>query len=200
MRTIATLLIAGCAAAALAGAAKSADGHTLNLQLPDGSVEQISYSGNAAPAVTFVPQSIDTASPFAMMDAISAQMHREMDQMLRQTELLTAEQFGNFDQTPQLTQALLNDAPAAGTSTYQISTFTSKGACTQTMQITAPANGGAQQVVSKTSGDCSGVPALTTPASLQHPAPATDQPAPILTRDTSTPAYLPGPGHKTSLF
>lgn len=57
MRTSPLVFLAGVAVAALAGYAlgAAANLHTLTLRLPDGGVERIVYTGDAAPALAYAP-------------------------------------------------------------------------------------------------------------------------------------------------
>lgn len=90
MRIAKNLLLAGAAALALAGGAGLALAqplHSMMVRLPDGGLAQIQYSGNVPPRVAFVPESPAAeydhlASPFAMLDRISAQIDRDMDALI----------------------------------------------------------------------------------------------------------------------
>jgi len=191
MRTGYTTILAGCTALAIAGLYEHATAqsalpqqtHVLMVQLPDGEVEQISYSGNVAPGISISPIPAPFAAftsdapafepaPFADFDRIEAQMDQQINDMMKQNQLLAAQPFLGLDGTSgQLTQAALGKLPAGASSYLMVSTLSPKGECTRTVQISAPSGGGVQNVVSKTSGDCSGEPALTVAAPAVQGAP-----------------------------
>ena len=99
MRLTRKAAFAGLASLAVAGAALAADAprfHTMNVNLPDGAVAQVRYSGDVAPTVTIarapaqgwadpagVLAGFDPA-PFAALDRMAAEMDREAAAMLRQ--------------------------------------------------------------------------------------------------------------------
>ena len=191
MRARHTTILAGCAALAIAGLYEHAtagsvlpqQAHVLTFQLPDGEVEQISYSGNVAPGISISPVPAPFAAftsdvpaveqaPFADFDRIEAQMDQQINDMMKQNQLLAAQPFLGLDGTSgQLTQAALGKLPAGTSSYLMVSTLSPKGECTRTVQISAPTGGGVQNVVSKSSGDCSGEPALTVAAPAVQSAP-----------------------------
>ncbi len=89
MRIIPTALLAGAGSLVIAGsaAAESLPAHTMTIQLPDGSIEEIHYTGDTAPQIDVVPAISAIAapspfwafgpnSPFAAMEQISAAMDR----------------------------------------------------------------------------------------------------------------------------
>jgi hypothetical protein len=104
MRIAKATLLATIAAVALAtsagmAAVRTTDPtppmHTLTVKAPDGSIARISYSGNVAPIVHFVPAvqtaaAIAPAWPFANVARISAAMNREMDVLMQQADMLTS--------------------------------------------------------------------------------------------------------------
>src|SRR4051812_33127031 len=95
-------LIAAVGVAALGGAAVAAapkaetaarDVHVLRVAMPDGSVQQVRYTGDVAPTLVFVPVRRIAAAPAAIDDMLAplagfdrmfAEMDREIDAMLRQ--------------------------------------------------------------------------------------------------------------------
>src|SRR4051794_37511136 len=104
MRPVRTLLVAGAASLALAGAAIAAgeNMHVMSVQLPDGSIEQVHYRGDVAPKIVMVPaaavspvslfeSAFGPDSPFALMDRISAQMEAQTSAMMRQAATLAAQ-------------------------------------------------------------------------------------------------------------
>lgn len=169
MRILPVTLLAGCAALALAArAADAPQSHVIDVTLPDGSVEQISYTGNIAPGVQILPQSAPVAQlvdPIAAFDQMAAQMDRQMDEMMQAAQAMTAQDMALANR-PIL--AADGAQPVAGESYVQVSTLSPQGACTQTLHIDTGANG-VQHVAQQTSGDCKGVP------SLNVAAPATAQ-------------------------
>ncbi|HEY3888657.1 MAG TPA: hypothetical protein VGL73_08785 [Caulobacteraceae bacterium] len=179
MRIISTTLMAGVAAIACVGVAAMAaspksqtlPSHVLTVRLPDGSVEQIQYSGDVAPRVrlsaggmpmgALAPMAglgpASDASPFAMLERMSAQMDREMAEMMRNAPLMPALAApGGMQQAVAGRGAALAKLPS-GTESYSfVSSISGGKACTHSVQITSRGPGRAPQVVSQTSGDCVG--------------------------------------------
>src|SRR5690348_8036185 len=96
MRT--TILAGGAALLALGTAAYAADKlHTMNVALPDGSVAQISYTGDVAPTVAVAPPDavpVAYADPFAELERMAASMeaqHRAMMQQVAAMEQAAAQ-------------------------------------------------------------------------------------------------------------
>lgn len=173
---IAALAMAGTAMAATAPkAAKLADqpDHVLNLALPDGTIEQIRYSGDAPPAVVFTPvrsaaMPVAFSDPFADFDRIAAAMDRQMDAMLREASTMAAQPIGPDGKIDQAAFARL----PAGTVHYSfVSSSTANGTCSRSIQVTSYGANQQPKVVSQSSGDCAGVGTPLTPA-VGHPAPA----------------------------
>ena len=151
MRITRTLLIAGVAAAAIAGVATAAalNTHTLTVRLPDGGVERIVYTGNVAPRVEVAPAGASlpvvwAAQPgfdetaFAAMDRISAQMDQEMAAMFRQADALQARALSGPDG---LTTASTADLPAGAQSFSFVSTMSGAGVCSRSVEITSTGEG-----------------------------------------------------------
>jgi hypothetical protein len=154
------LVAMGVVAAAVVGVAgfavaqNHARTQTLTVRLPDGSVEQIRYTGDTAPRVVVSPRApvvlaspvaapFDWNSPFALIDQISAQMDRDSAALMRQLDALAmpgagAPGFG----LPGLTQGF---AFASGLGVH--------GVCGKSVQVTQ-IPGQAASVVSRTWGDC----------------------------------------------
>lgn len=153
-------LLAGVASVALAGTVAA---HTLTLQLPDGTTEQISYAGDVAPQVSFtpaqaVPQSVDWAfgpqSPFALMQQISAQMDRDADAMMRQMQEIAAQPLAGPGQPMQIDMTQL----PPGTQSYSfVSTMSPSGVCSESTEIIAKGPGQKPQVIAHRSGNCGAV-------------------------------------------
>ena len=105
LRTLALIGAAVLAAAGLAGASAGelARTHILTVRLPDGSIEQIRYLGDPAPARSalarrrcFSPgfEAVGMDSPFAALDRMSAEMDREAQAILNETARLQTSAFG----------------------------------------------------------------------------------------------------------
>lgn len=181
MRILPTTLLAGVASVALAG---SVAAHTLTVRLPDGTTEQIDYSGNVAPQVSFVPATSVAApdfafgpnSPFALMQQISAEMDRETAAMMRQMQQLQAVAFQPLPEGAG-GQPLAVDMTALprGAETYSfVSTLSPSGVCSQSVEITSSGPGAKPQVVTHRSGNCGAVGATApTNAAAPDETPAT---------------------------
>ncbi|HEX4196924.1 MAG TPA: hypothetical protein VHZ26_05740 [Caulobacteraceae bacterium] len=190
MRIIQTALLAGVAAvgclgvAALAGSpptkpqASQPQFHVLTVRLPDGSVEQIGYSGDVAPRVVLAPGGLPFAAfapmagfgpaadpgaaasdPFAMLERLSAQMDRQMAEMMRNAPLAppAVAAPGGMQQTA------LGKLPAGSESYSFVSSISGGKACTRSVEITSQGSGQPPRVVSQTSGDCGGRNAAAAP-------------------------------------
>jgi len=204
MRNVRTGLLAGAAAVALAGlsgvaAARDRNTHLMTVQLPGGSIAAIRYTGDVPPQVVLSPAPAEfgapmpssaffgPGSPFAMLDRMSAAMDREAASLMRQAEMLAnAPAFaGN-----QPIEATLRNVPTGTESYTMVSTWSGNSVCTQSVEITSPANGGQPRVVSHSSGNCGSLPGsagvIGTPA---LPAP-THRPDIIETHGTSLYAGL----------
>jgi hypothetical protein len=181
MKTIRNVLVAGVASMALAGLAGHAlaggsQTHVMTVQLPSGAVEQIRYTGDVAPQIVVNPDLGDAGffgpvawnDPFPMFARISAQMDREMNSMLREARVLSAEPFGA---APGVTEAALGKLPA-GTESYSfVSTMSGNGVCGRSVQVTSEGPGHKPNVVTKSFGNCnagavpSELPGASAPAS-----------------------------------
>ena len=166
MRPMTTLLLAGAAIAGVTGLALAAGSsphqnaiHEMTVQMPDGGVAHIRYTGNVASKLNFVQgaQSPFTAaafgapSPFAEIARMQALMDRQMTAMMVQARLMQ--------------QAAMSD-PLTRTSGGNGMNFIGTGGsfCMRSVQITVAPNGGAPKVVSHTEGNC-GDARPTTPRS-----------------------------------
>lgn len=196
MRIVRTAIIAGLAAAALAGAAVAAhdEGKMMLVALPDGTVQHIRYAGDDASRVALVPvhspatlieAAFGSASPFAEMERISAAMDAQAAAMMRQAAALHA-------QAPAADGRGVVLANAAGQPvgvmhySYVSSTVSADG-CTRTVRISS--NGSEQQprVIRTSAGDCS--TAQTAPSPAIAPAPAAARPVtPVKAEPTARPA------------
>ena len=194
-------LLAGIAGLALAGSAMattppkhSEQAHILNVAMPDGTIEQIRYTGETPPAVVFtparhamVPVAFDMA-PFAEFDRIAAAMDLQMDAMLRQASTMASLPVGPDGK---IDQAALAKLPA-GTVQYSfVSSSSANGTCSRSVQMTSFGPNQPPKVVSQSSGDCAGVGTPVTPV-VDHAAPAAG--AKVITakhevvKDTAPPA------------
>src|SRR4051812_40894357 len=106
MRVLRTALLAGVAAATIgfsaAATAQSPNTHVMTVRLPGGGTAEIRYSGDVAPQVVFseapanfggpvlMPSLFGPASPFAMLDRVSAEMDRRAAAMFREADALAA--------------------------------------------------------------------------------------------------------------
>jgi len=175
MQSFRTALLGGIAALAFAGlagtaAAQSPKTHVMKVQLPGGGVAEIRYTGNVAPQVVVsnepaslaafdpMPSLFGPDSPFAMMERISAEMDRQAAAMLAGAENLTAQARSG---SPQVLETALGNLPPGSAGYSYISTMSSNGVCTQSVEITSQGNGAAPKVVSHSSGNCGPQDAVT---------------------------------------
>jgi hypothetical protein len=146
LASAATIAIAGFAGS---GLAQSQTTRVMTVRLPDGTLEQIRYSGDVQPEVVFVPRVV---SPFAMLERMSADMDRQIAAMMRAVSTM-----------PTMANPGFGFAAAESGS----------GVCMRSMQITYTGQG-QPHVVSQTSGDCGAaaggqaVPAEQPVAPLPH--------------------------------
>jgi hypothetical protein len=163
-----TALLSGAAAIAVAGlsgvaGARDLNTHVITVQVPGGGVAEIRYTGDVPPQVVFSPAPtafgafmppgafFGPASAFATLDRISAAMDREAASLMRQAEILANSPA--FAPNQPIETALGNLPP--GTESYSmVSTWSGNGVCTQSVEITPPANGDKPRVVSHSSGNC----------------------------------------------
>jgi fermentation-respiration switch protein FrsA (DUF1100 family) len=156
MRVLRTALLAGAAVVAVAGlwglaAARDLYTHAMTVQVPGGGIAEIRYTGDVPPQVVFSPAPaalgalmpfgafFGPASPFATLDRISAAMDREAASLMRRAELLANAPALAPNQPIEMAQGNL----PPGTESYSmVSTWSGNGVCTQSIEITSPANGG----------------------------------------------------------
>jgi hypothetical protein len=168
MRTVRTALLAGVAALGLAGFAGRAEAqiqptHVLTVQLPDGEVARIHYTGNIPPAVILAPAAMpmafvappafDTAPPFAILDRMAAEMDRQAAAMLQEVQTLAA---APLPDPERLIQAEFGTPPPGGESYAAVMNVSGNGVCMRSVQITSSGNGSQPRVVTRVSGDCEG--------------------------------------------
>lgn len=162
MNTMRKFLIAGAAVMALGGIAGSAlaragETHVMTVQLPGGGIEQIRYSGDIVPVVTFGPAA-DIGfwggdSPFAEMARISAEMDRAMDGMFREIAAIPAMPVDGWS------EAALANLPAGAQSYSYVSTLSGDGLCGRSVAVTSEGPGHKPKVVTRSFGNCSAGPA-----------------------------------------
>lgn len=185
--TVRTALMGmGALAVATAAFAAGKDAHVMSVALPDGSVAQIHYYGDIppqvevaqAPSVTpddFAPAGDGSdATPFAMVDEISAEMSKQVEAMLQQVahvDAMVAAQPASA--APTFDMAALKSMPA-GTVHYSfVSTSSgSGGTCSRSIQMTSMGPDHPPKVVEQNKGDCTvgARPGSTTPATQAKPA------------------------------
>lgn len=149
MRFSRIAFLAGVGALAVAGVAHAAstDTHVMTVELPDGQIEHIRYTGDVAPTVTVEPvfapaPAAMVADPFVMLRQISAEMDAEAAAMMRE-------------------MAAMPFPGDAG----PITVAAGPGVCVRSVQITYTGSG-QPHVVSRTSGDCASAPRDTGPVAL----------------------------------
>ena len=162
MRTLSTTLLAGIGALALIGtAAFAATVHQMTVQLPEGGVAQIQYTGDTAPKVSFGTAPMDAAwsnpfvydPAFAEMQQINAQIDRDMNALFAQTRAISFDPFMLAPDGAQPIEAALRDLPPGASSVSVVSMSSGNGVCTRMVQVTQTRDG-KPMVVSQTSGNC----------------------------------------------
>src|SRR5689334_9740768 len=157
MRLSRTVLAAGAAVLALTGlagvaSAETANTHVMTVRLPDGTIEQIRYSGNVLPQVVVAPNAVAVESPFAMLDRMTALMDRQAEAMIRTINAMMAQPF-----PAPTTEAAFGAVPVGA------------GVCMRSVQITYTGHG-QPQVVSRTAGDCGAADGTAAPVQLPAPS------------------------------
>lgn len=198
MRLTRKAVLAGIASLAVAGAALAAEAprfHTMSINLPDGGVAQIRYSGDVPPTVTIDrAPSVGIAdpiglfagfdpAPFAALDRIAAEMDRQAATMLQQARYGAADGAAGFD----LIAAGGLPAGAAGYSF--VSQTTSDGNCTRSVEMTKAGPDAKPNIVSHERGDCGD--GAAGPGSSAPAAPGPDASAAL---KPVKPAAVPGSG------
>lgn len=185
---VAALATVGFCGIALAqGPQENSAIHTMTVDLPDGGVAQIKYSGPVAPRVRIsgaptpifaaMPPFLDASRAFAEMERISAAMDRRTDRMFREAAALVA---GSAQ--PDL--AAIATMPAGSSGYSFVSEMNGNDVCTRGMVITSQGNGAAPRVVTHTSGNCAavGAPGFGVPTQLPSTAQPKDGPPMIMTK------------------
>lgn len=159
--------LGACAVLALAGLAGAAaaaviqNSHVLTVQLPDGSTAHIRYFGDTPPQVRVDPAQgfspADWPGPIGLIDPAFPAVDRAMAEMDRQADLMFAQAQRMASAAPAgrdgLVRADFGQLPPGATGYSFISTVSSNGACTRSVEYRSTGKG-QPQVISKTSGDC----------------------------------------------
>jgi hypothetical protein len=183
MRKLHTALLAAGGLALAAGAAHAAGKlNTMNVALPDGTVAQIAYEGNVPPRISVVP--VAAADPFAELERMSAMMQARHEMMMRQVaqmqqqarqQIVAAQRSGAGANEPGQVVVSTN-LPAGSYSYTMVSTTSSAGGCTQTVEWRSDGSAKEPQVTKTSAGDCSAVlknaPAIPAAAPARPAAPA----------------------------
>jgi hypothetical protein len=180
MRTKGKAVLALISTFALASAAVAAGAkenvHKLMVALPDGSVQHISYTGDVAPEILFVPATAQLApvspfdafdAPFVELDRMVAEMNRRSDAMLRQAAMLSAQAANG---KAGIGTAVVANMPAGSVSYSFFASSSGNGACSQSVQVTSFGAGQKPKVVSQRSGDCSKVLPKVVPTAQVQPS------------------------------
>lgn len=172
----ATLLLAGAAVAA------SNDMHVMKVALPDGSVAQISYRGNVAPKVRISggpgvamqaePIALFDMAPFVEMDRMAAMMDRQANIAMQQMAAFQREAAVGRAPQPLLTAG--GKAPPGVVSYSYVSTTTSEGGCTRTVEWRSDGTGPQPKMTKTSAGSCADAHdgAAAQPLKAGAPAPA----------------------------
>ena len=163
MRPSRTVLLAGAAALGLTGMAhfaqaEPANTHVMTVQLPNGAVEQIRYTGDVPPEVILAPDAAAFESPFTVLERMSALMDRQAEAMLRAVSTMAAQPL-----YPPTTEAAFGRLPPGAS------------VCMQSVEITYTGNGQPPHVVTRSAGECGPSHGASVPAELPgSPAPVQD--------------------------
>lgn len=184
MKFIRTAIIAGVAAAALAGAALAAGGESkmMLVALPDGSVQHIRYEGDVAPRVILVsaPPPVDMFAAAFGPGSAFAEMER-MSAMIRQAAMMQA-QMPAADGAGDPGGIVMTNAAGrpVGVMHYSyVSSITGADGCTRTVRYNSDgATAGQPRVIRTSTGSCGS----------EQPAPEAGPVTP-----TAAPAVRPAP-------
>ena len=202
MRNIRIALLGIVAAVALAGTAAAQDPntHVMKVQMPGGGIAEIRYTGKVPPRVVFTSGPAALAafdpfssiagpgSPFAMMERVSAEMDRQAAAILAQADNLAAQARSG---SPQILQTGLGNMPPGSTGYSYVSTMSSNGVCTQSVEITSQGNGAPPKLVWHRSGNCGPGAGATAPVNLPVARPpANNNPDLILTKANQPKIYV----------
>jgi len=159
MRLTRKAVLAGIASLAVAGAAFAAEAprfHTMIVNLPDGAVAHVRYSGDVAPTVTVdrapaydpigLYAGLDPA-PFVALDRIAAEMDRQAAAMLSRA---------HDGGAPGFDLLAAGGLPAGAAGYSFVSQTTSDGSCTRSVEMTKAGPNAKPNIVTHESGDCGG--------------------------------------------
>ena len=163
VRKLPVLVLAGVAAAAVAGSAIAATAktHVMNVALPDGSVAHVQYVGDVAPKVTIEPGRL--AGPeaawapmglpsFAGFDRMMADMQRQSAELIRRAQEMAKQPVTAAGAAPYI--AAYGNLPAGETSTTVVSVSNGGATCTRTTEVVSQGAGKPPKVTSNVSGEC----------------------------------------------
>lgn len=160
MRKLAKFALAGAFASALAGTALAASktAHVMDVELPDGAVAHIQYSGDIAPKVTIVP-GLEARMPglwapmafprFEDLDQAIARMNQQTEAMIRQAQTIAA-----HPGEPGVNVASYSNLPAGSDSVSVVSYANGGRTCTRTTKSVSQGPGKPPKVTTSISGDC----------------------------------------------
>jgi hypothetical protein len=193
------LVLAGSAGIAQARP-KSHHTHVLTVQLPGGGTEQVRYTGDIPPQVVLMPApdrlaaftqdalTKDWASPFAVLDRISAEMDQQMAALMRQVQAM--ESMPLVPNGP--VQVNAGSLPPGAQSYTLIATMNGDTVCTRSMTVTSPGNHTPPKVVSQVSGNCGSGGNSVTPAQESSVRPPPERPHTIQVEHRAPrPLYAP---------
>ncbi len=173
----------GAAALSVAGAcaaqAASSNLHTMLVNLPDGSVAHVQYSGDVAPRIVLQPvDMVEAPTPmpdvFASMAQVSAMMDRQAAAMMQQAALMQHEALAPAGINPQgITAASMANLPQGMHMTYVSSTTDASG-CTRTVSYSSDGTANTAPKVTQAASDgCNAVKpnTQTTPAKAEAQVP-----------------------------
>lgn len=169
MRLTRKAVLAGIASLAVAGAALAAEAprfHTMSVNLPDGAVAQISYSGDVPPTVTIdraaAPGLVEPIglfagfdpAPLAALDRIAAEMDRQAASMLHQARFGAGRADG-LAPAPGVDLLAAGGIPAGAAYSF-VSESIGNGVCSRSVEMVREGPGAKPKVVTHESGNCGG--------------------------------------------
>ena len=178
----AAIVAIGLAGAAVAGIKHS---HVMRVRLPDGTLEEIRYTGDAPPVVRLQPgwAPIDDAwpadvfgaePPIAALERLSAQVDREAEALFQQARSLPGPLIGG---PGGLTQVDLGGLPHGMSGYSVVSTVSGGRVCTRTVEYGPSDSSGRLKALTRISGDCDGpTKAPSSPVQAVSPSDGADHP------------------------
>ena len=160
---------AAVAAIGLAGAAVAEiqHRHVMQVRLPDGTLEEIRYTGDTPPVVRLQPgwapvayawpqDVLASEAPFAMLERLSAQMDREAAALLQQARSEPGPLIDGplMDGSGGLTEVDIGKLPPGVSGYSVVSTVNGGKVCTRTVQYGRVGASGEPRAVTRVSGDC----------------------------------------------